>query len=144
MTNYMPIDHAGLGVLTQDECLHHLRRAQVGRIAFVENGEPVILPVNHGMDGEVVVFRTAPGAKLFAAEAELSVAFEVDGFDVDRRTGWSVVIRGTATAVEDPKDTARLDLLGVEPWADLTERKNWVRIRAFSMTGRQVVHPYRA
>jgi nitroimidazol reductase NimA-like FMN-containing flavoprotein (pyridoxamine 5'-phosphate oxidase superfamily) len=144
MSKYMSLDHAGLGVLSHEECLHQLRRAQVGRIAFVENGEPVILPVNHGLDGEVVVFRTAPGAKLFAAEAELPVAFEVDGYDVDRRSGWSVVLRGTATAVENPEDVARLNLLGVEPWADLAERKNWVRIRAFSMTGRQVVHPYRA
>ena len=143
MTTDLSIDHAGLAVLPHEECLRRLRQARVGRVAFVEQGEPVILPVNHGVDGEAVVFRTAPGAKLFAAESELPVAFEVDGFDVDRRTGWSVVIRGAAVPVEDQAEIARLTLLGVEPWADLAERKNWVRIRAYSVTGRQVVHASR-
>jgi len=143
MTNYLALDHAGLAVLPHEECLRRLRQARVGRVAFVDEGEPVILPVNHGMDGEAVVFRTAPGAKLFAADAELSVAFEVDGYDADRRAGWSVVVRGKAITVEDEADIARLALVGVEPWADLAERKNWVRIRAYSVTGREVVHPSR-
>ena len=143
MSNHLSLDHSGLGVLAHEECLHRMRRAQVGRIAFVDQGEPMILPVNHGIDGESVVFRTAPGAKLFAGDEELPMAFEVDGYDPDRRTGWSVLVRGTASTVEDPAEIARLQLLGVEPWADLAERKNWVRIRAYSLTGREVVHPFR-
>ncbi|MEP6562513.1 MAG: pyridoxamine 5'-phosphate oxidase family protein [Nakamurella sp.] len=143
MTNHPSLDHAGLSVLPHDECLRRLRQAQIGRIAFIEQGEPVILPVNHGVDGDSVVFRSAPGAKLFAANSELPVAFEVDGFDADGRTGWSVVVRGTATIVEDQSDIARLALLGVEPWADLAERKNWVRIRGYSVSGREVVHQQR-
>ena len=71
----------------------------------------------------------------------MPVAFEVDGYDVDRRTGWSVVIRGAALSVEDPAQVARLNTLGVSPWADLAERTHWVRIRAYSLTGREVVHP---
>ena len=140
MTSYLALDHAGLAVLPHEECLRRLRQAQVGRIAFIDQGEPVILPVNHRVDGDAVVFRTAPGAKLFAADTELPVAFEVDNFDADRRAGWSVVVRGTATIVDDEAEIARLTLLGVEPWANLTERKNWVRIRAYSVTGREVVH----
>jgi len=140
MTSYLALDHAGLAVLPHEECLRRLRQAQVGRIAFIDQGEPVILPVNNRVDGDAVVFRTAPGAKLFAADTELPVAFEVDNFDADRRAGWSVVVRGTATIVDDEAEIARLTLLGVEPWANLTERKNWVRIRAYSVTGREVVH----
>ena len=94
MTTSLSLDHSGLGVLSQEECLRRIRTARVGRVAFVENGEPVILPVNHGLDGDSVIFRTAPGSKLTAAEDEVPVAFEVDAFDADRRTGWSVVIRG--------------------------------------------------
>jgi len=71
------------------------------------------------------------------------VAFEVDGFDEDRRAGWSVVIHGKATTVEEPMQLARLDTLGVSPWADLAERTHWVRIRPNSVTGRQIVHPTR-
>ncbi len=114
--------------------------ARVGRLAFVSQGDPVILPVNHGLDGESVVFRTANGSKLLASDSELPVAFEVDGYDADRRSGWSVMIRGVAVTVTDPADVARLNLLGVWPWADLIERTNWVRIRTYSVTGRQTVH----
>jgi hypothetical protein len=81
---------------------------------------------------------------LLAADTEQVVAFEVDGYDADRRTGWSVLVRGVATSVEDLEEVKRLNLLGVWPWADLTERSNWVRINTLSITGRQVVHPYRA
>jgi len=51
------------------------------------------------------------------------------------------VIRGTATTVEDQVDVARLNLIGVSPWAALAERIHWVRITAYSLTGREVVHP---
>ena len=137
-TARLSTDHAGLDVLPLAQCLHHLRAAQVGRVAFVHDGEPLILPVNHGLDGEAVVFRSSPGSKLAAAQDELPVAFEVDGIDVDRQTGWSVVVRGTATAVVDPTVIDRLDRLGVWPWARATERRHWVRIRAYEITGRRI------
>jgi len=143
MATPLSLDHSGLGVLSREECLRRIRSARVGRVAFVENGEPVILPVNHGLDGDAVVFRTAPGSKLTAAENDVPVAFEVDAFDVDRRAGWSVVIRGVASVVDGQSEVARLARLGVMPWADLAERTNWIRIRAYSLTGREVVHPAR-
>jgi uncharacterized protein len=139
----LPLDHSGLGVLSRQECLDRLAAARVGRVAFVSQGDPVILPVNHGMDGEAVIFRTAPGSKLLAADSEQAVAFEVDGYDADRRAGWSVLVRGVATTVEDQEEVKRLNLLGVWPWADLVERTHWVRIRTYSITGRQTVHPAR-
>lgn len=139
----LPLDHSGMAVLGIDECLGHLRRSRVGRLAFIERGEPMILPVNHGMDGTSVILRTAPGSKLLAAEDGLSVAFEVDGFDPDRRAGWSVVVRGVASTVDDPAEVSRLNQLGVWPWADMIERNRWVRIRGTSITGRVIVHPDR-
>ncbi len=143
MTTSLPLDHSGMGVLTRDECYDRLRSARVGRVAFVNQGDPIILPVNHGLDGESIVFRTAPGSKLLAGDAELRVAFEVDGYDVDRRSGWSVLVRGTAHTVEDAAELGRLNRIGVWPWADLVERNHWIRIAAYSVTGRQTVHPAR-
>ena len=143
MTTSLPLDHSGMGVLTRDECYERLRTARVGRLAFVNQGDPVILPVNHGLDGEAIVFRTAPGSKLLAGDAERRVAFEVDGFDADRRSGWSVLVRGTATTVENQQEIERLNRLGVWPWADLVERTHWIRIATYSVTGRQTVHPSR-
>jgi len=143
MTTTLPLDHSGMGVLSQAECYERLRRARVGRLAFVSQGDPMILPVNHGVDGESVVFRTTRGAKLLAGYEGLRVAFEVDDFDADRRSGWSVLVRGTAHTVEDQEEIRRLNRIGVWPWADLVERLNWIRIAAYSISGRQTVHPAR-
>lgn len=131
-----------MGVLTQRECLDRLRSTRVGRIAFLSDGFPIILPVNHGMDENTVVFRSAHGTKLDAAELELPVAFEVDGFDADRRAGWSVVVRGIANLVTDAEAAKRLDALGVWPWADGVCREQWVQISTHDMSGRQIVHHY--
>ncbi|HEY7812017.1 MAG TPA: pyridoxamine 5'-phosphate oxidase family protein, partial [Nakamurella sp.] len=110
---------------------------------FVSQGDPVILPVNHAVDGESIVFRTGPGSKLLAGDSAMRVAFEVDGFDADRRSGWSVLVRGTASTVEDADEIQRLNRIGVWPWADLVERTHWIRIATYSVTGRQTVHPNR-
>lgn len=134
------VDHSGLEVLAVDECLRRLRLTPVGRVAFVDQGEPVILPVNHAMDGDAIVFRTAPGSKLAAATAEQPIAFEIDDYRLDERTGWSVVVSGTAVLVEDGAERQRLDALDLQTWADGTERGHWIRIRAYSMTGREIVH----
>ncbi len=139
----LPIDHSGLEMLPMEDCLYHLRTARVGRVAFLLDGYPIILPVNHGMDGDTVVFRTDLGSKLAAADNAFPVAFEVDGFDVDRRAGWSVVVRGVAETVEEPADTDRLDALGVWPWADAVRRGHWVQITGSEITGRKIVHPSR-
>jgi len=137
----LPTDHSGMAVLSVSDCLDRLRRAGVGRLAVIHNGEPVILPVNHEMDGETVVFRTAEGAKLVSAMENSPVSFEVDDFDADRRSGWSVVIRGVADVIDDPTQIDRWGALGVRPWADAVQRSHWVRIRPYEITGRQIIHP---
>ena len=131
-----PTDHAGLEVLTPDECLQMIDDSPVGRVAFVDQGAPVILPVNHARDGMSIVFRTAAGSKLGAAMVSSAVAFEVDDYNSVEQAGWSVLVSGVADVVEDDAEIARLETLGVRPWADTEERPFWVRIRADLITGR--------
>jgi len=52
------LDHAGLETLNFDTCLRCWRRCG-RRVGFVADGEVQILPVNHLVDGQDVVFRTA-------------------------------------------------------------------------------------
>ena len=137
----LPLDHSGLGVLSTRECFERIARTSVGRIAFISNGDPLILPVNHAVDGDAVVFRSNAGSKLLAADTGSSVAFEVDGFEATRRSGWSVVIRGIAVTVEEEQEIARLDEFAVEPWADGGDRPFWVRVTTYGITGREIVHP---
>jgi len=124
MPGYAP-DHAGLETVGLGECLRLLASVRLGRIGFQADGELVVLPVNHAVDGQDVVFRTAPGSKLSAAENQSSVTFEVDGYDPRRRTGWSVLVTGRAQMVYDDDEVDALDSLGLESWPAAVERPFW-------------------
>jgi uncharacterized protein len=136
-----PIDHAGLEPLPFDECLRLLASVPVGRVGFCADGEVVLLPVNHAVDRQDVVFRTVRGAKLSAAEAKNTVAFEADSYDPEARSGWSVLVNGRAEAVYEDDEIRRLDRLGLYPWAAAVDRPFWIRIRPTSVTGRRTPVP---
>lgn len=133
----LPLDHAGLETLPFDTCLELLGSVPLGRVGFYADGEVVILPVNHALAGQDVVFRTAPGSKLTNAGEQGPVTFETDQFDTRTRTGWSVLVTGRATVVYDDAETRQLDRLGLEPWPSAIERTFWIRIRPTSITGRR-------
>lgn len=132
-----PIDHAGLEVLPFDVCIQRLASVPVGRIGFFADGELVVLPVNHAMDGQDPVFRTARGSKLSALGGQSLVAFEVDEYDGQTRTGWSVLVTGRAEVVYEEVEVKRLSRLGLHSWASAVEHPFWIRIRPTSVTGRQ-------
>jgi nitroimidazol reductase NimA-like FMN-containing flavoprotein (pyridoxamine 5'-phosphate oxidase superfamily) len=137
MTHY-PADHAGLEILPYDECLRLLSTVPVGRVSFLADGEIVVLPVNHVMDGQDPVFRTAHGSKLSAAEGQHVVAFEADGYDESTRSGWSVLVNGRAHAIYEEAEIRRLSRLGLRPWVSAADRPFWIRIRPASISGRQI------
>ena len=132
-----PVDHAGLEILPFGRCLELLATVPVGRVSFFADGEIVTLPVNHVVDGQAPVFRTAHGSKLSAAEGQDLVAFEADEYDEQTRSGWSVVDTGRAEVVYDEAEAERLGRLGLHPWVTAVEQPFWIRIRATSVSGRQ-------
>ena len=136
-TDRTNVDHQGLEVLDAEECWELLASTPVGRVAFVQDGEPMVLPVNHAVVGRRVVFRTRPGSLLHEALMREPVAFQVDEFDPVRRSGWSVLVRGVADLAEDPDTLWATEL---DAWADAVERDDWVEIRAEEVTGRRIVH----
>ena len=140
MTHY-PADHTGLEILPFDRCLELLATVPVGRVSFFADGEIVVLPVNHVMDGQDPVFRTARGSKLSAAEGQDLVAFEADAYDERARTGWSVLINGRAHAVYEDQEIRRLSRLGLRPWVASAEHAFWIRIQPASITGRRTPEP---
>lgn len=133
-----PADHAGLEILPLTECMRLLASVPVGRVAFHADGEVLVLPVNHVVDGQAIVFRTAAGSKLTAAERADIVTFEADDYDPRARSGWSVVINGRADLVYEDAEIQRLSGLGLCPWATGVERPFWVRIRPASVSGRRI------
>ena len=129
----------GLEVLDDRACFDLLHNGVVGRVVAVDGDRPEIFPVNYSVAGDNVLFRTAAGTKLETALAG-PVAFEVDAFDPEDRTGWSVVIHGRAELVNrfgNPEETERLTGLPVDPWA-AGEKEFLVRIVPATITGRRV------
>jgi nitroimidazol reductase NimA-like FMN-containing flavoprotein (pyridoxamine 5'-phosphate oxidase superfamily) len=127
--------------LEREECLELLATRNFGRVAAVmSNGTPIIRPVNYVFDerSQSVVFLTAPGSKLHALLHAAKAAFEIDAIDEISGTGWSVIIEGVTSEVTAPTDVGRLERLGLEHWAP-GPRPHWVRIRAWTVSGRRIV-----
>jgi nitroimidazol reductase NimA-like FMN-containing flavoprotein (pyridoxamine 5'-phosphate oxidase superfamily) len=133
-----PRDHAGLEVLGYEECLRLAGSEPVGRIAFAEGGDIHIFPVNHRVLDSLVAFRTADGTKLGAATERSVVAFEVDRYDAESRTGWSVLIKGRAEPLTEGTLLVRLQATGLRPWRTQLPRPEWVVIRPDTVTGRRL------
>jgi nitroimidazol reductase NimA-like FMN-containing flavoprotein (pyridoxamine 5'-phosphate oxidase superfamily) len=136
-----PADHAGLEILPYDECLRLLATVPVGRVSFLADGEIVVLPVTHVMDGQAPVFRTARGSKLSAAEGQDVVAFEADAYDEHAESGWSVLVNGRAHAIYEDQEIRRLSRLGLRPWLASAKHAFWIRIQPDSITGRRTPEP---
>jgi nitroimidazol reductase NimA-like FMN-containing flavoprotein (pyridoxamine 5'-phosphate oxidase superfamily) len=129
----------GLRVLSREECDAALANQRVGRVGLPVLDHPLVLPVVYAlMDGDIV-FRTAPGEKLIAAALLRSVAFEVDDYDVESRTGWSVNVTGTIEEIIGRRDLERARALDLPSWAG-EARDRYVRIRTHAVTGRAIDH----
>ena len=50
-------------VLTEAECRRLLAEHDVGRVAFVDDDWPVVLPVNYVIDNDVIAIRTDAGSE---------------------------------------------------------------------------------
>jgi nitroimidazol reductase NimA-like FMN-containing flavoprotein (pyridoxamine 5'-phosphate oxidase superfamily) len=131
-------DHAGLTVLSFAKCLQLAGSQPVGRVAFARDGDIEIFPVNHCMVGQTVAFRTTVGSKLGAAFYGNVVAFQVDAYDAEQHTGWSVVIKGRTDLVTDDAMLARLHAIGLRTWSPVASRSEWVVIHPDEVSGRQL------
>jgi uncharacterized protein len=124
----------GTEIIPYEECRELLRSESVGRLGVVVDGRLEIFPVNYGLDGDGILFRSNRGRKVTAALLG-EVVFEVDRIDVEARSGWSVVVRGRT------QDISRFDgpALRAQAAASWTGPKDvLVRITWESVTGRRV------
>ena len=136
------IDRFGLEVLDEDECFELMATMEVGRLAVVSGGVPLIFPVNYAVvDGNIVI-RTAPGTKLTAAGRN-QVTIEADEIDPATHTGWSVVVRGRAEEITDfdPSEIKGLRNIALRPWAG--DKPVWLRIVPLVVTGRRLRSDHR-
>ena len=129
--------------LDEAECLRLIASGGVGRIGYSGRYGPTVMPVNYRLYEGTIVFRTAQDSatdedlRTGIANAEFKVAFEIDDFDTAARTGWNVLIQGSAHHVESDAERAAVAGAGVDPWPG-GDRELFLRIVPTRVTGRRV------
>jgi hypothetical protein len=132
---------AGAGVRTLDriECLDFLPTKRVGRLGYVTEDGPRIVPLNYVATADAIVVRTLAYGEVARYSVDRRVAFEVDELDESSRSGRSVLVVGTARMVSvDELQKILNQGGGPEPWAGGT-RTLFLTIPMTIVTGRQVM-----
>jgi nitroimidazol reductase NimA-like FMN-containing flavoprotein (pyridoxamine 5'-phosphate oxidase superfamily) len=125
-------------VLATDECVELLSAHHFGRVAVDGQGGPAIFPINYVWESGQIAIRTGRGSKLTEA-AQSTIAFEIDDAEEASRSGWSVLVVGTAYEVTDSIDEMSEELrrLPVDSWVP-GDKTAVVRIEPRAITGRAV------
>ncbi len=124
-----------LVALAAEECWGLLATRNWGRLGVFVEDHPEIFPVDHHVDGRVLLLRTEEGTKLRAASGA-RVCFEVDEIDDLARTGWTVMVIGHADEVHD---RAALDVDDADAALWTGDKVHWLRIVPVKVTGRRLV-----
>jgi len=113
------------------ECVRLVKDHIIGRVGFVRDGRVLVIPVTYGTDGDQVLFRTSPSSVLGRLADGADVSFQVDEYDVETASGWSVLAHGRARSFEDGHaDTPT-------PWAP-GRRTQVIAIKLTHLAGRVV------
>ncbi|MDN5894366.1 MAG: pyridoxamine 5'-phosphate oxidase family protein [Nocardioides sp.] len=127
--------------LSQAECETLLRSRVVGRLAVSTPSGPHIIPINYSVVDDAIIIRTSPYSVLGTYGRESTLAFEVDQFDHEHHSGWSVVARGPARFVTDPDELDHIRALSrPHPWAAGT-REMHLRLTWDELSGRRLGVP---
>lgn len=126
--------------IDEEECWRLLSTQPVGRIAVIVGHYPVVFPVNFTVAAHGVAFKTNAGTKLWATHRS-NVSFEVDEIDTLHKSGWSVLIRGSAREIipggANQELVQAVQQGAPESWAP-GSREHLVRIVADSISGRRI------
>jgi len=96
-------------ILDEEECRRLLEKSSIGRLVFTDGALPAVLPVSHALhDGHVLVAARRDSALTGALRGSV-VAFQVDAWAGEDRTGWSVTVVGPSRVITSPAEVQRLD-----------------------------------
>ena len=124
-----------LETIEPQECRELLRQSSIGRVAVALPGEgPHVVPVNFVVVDDLVVFRTDPGTKRYLMR-QFPISVQVDQVDPFHRTGWSVLVKGTARELE-PSEVVGVD---VERWTG--GGVHWMALPTSHISGRRITLP---
>jgi nitroimidazol reductase NimA-like FMN-containing flavoprotein (pyridoxamine 5'-phosphate oxidase superfamily) len=123
--------------LEEAVCWRLISRVAVGRVGFVYDDEPMVLPVNSTVLDGKLAFRTAGDSMLHDLGDGARVAFEADHIDAVAESGWSVLVRGNLWEVVDAELRDRLIEASSNPWAP-GPKDRWMIIVPSIVTGRAI------
>jgi len=129
---------AKLVELDRAESLELLTSKKVGRLGFLSESGPQILPLNYALVDDHVIVRTVAYGAAARGALDQRVAFEVDDVDEFLQAGWSVLVVGPAQLLSD----AQLEQLRLgtapEPWAE-GPRTLFISIGCQQISGRRLI-----
>ena len=128
--------------LSAEECWELLARTKFGRVAMAVAGEIDIFPIDFGIDGFDVLFRTTEGTKLVEVVLSETITLECDERDLEQGVAWSVVVKGTPELLDNYDAIDHAEQLGIHPWTG-TPKDRFVRITRTRVTGRRAYAPTR-
>lgn len=132
-----PESHGILHELSDAECWRLLESHDLGRVAYVEHGSPVILPMNYVAEDGLLWFATASYNQLAVHIPGQRIAFEIDASDHTQHSGWSVLVQGRASHVMPGKEFAGPTPTRPTPWPDGT-RTMLFCLTPTEVTGRSI------
>jgi nitroimidazol reductase NimA-like FMN-containing flavoprotein (pyridoxamine 5'-phosphate oxidase superfamily) len=122
---------------SREQCLALVASVPIGRVVYTDQALPAVVPMNFVLDGDEVVIHTGSGSAFAAALRNAVVAFQVDDFDSDTTTGWSVTITGLARLVDAGQEATCLARLPLGPWVPTTNGQ-FIRIPARHVGGHRL------
>ncbi|WP_350270325.1 pyridoxamine 5'-phosphate oxidase family protein [Brevibacterium sp. CBA3109] len=123
-------------ILDINDCWEYLRSTTIGCLAVIGPDGPDIFPVNYAVEHSAIVFRSGEGTKVDAIREHPATAFEVDGYEPETDTAWSVVLKGQAKVINDPDELRETVALDVFPWQPGAKNR-FIRITAEDVSGRR-------
>jgi nitroimidazol reductase NimA-like FMN-containing flavoprotein (pyridoxamine 5'-phosphate oxidase superfamily) len=109
----------------------------LGRIAFVYQGSPVIVPVNFAVFEHTLVFKTSPSTTLARAATGRAAVFEVDQTNDALEIGTSVIVRGELREVaRRERELVQRAAVGLRAW--VPERDHHLQIVPSHVSGRRI------
>ena len=126
--------------LTTNDCWLHLRRSSLGRVAVTVASLPEIFPVNFCIIDDDIVFRAGEDTKLYSATTNAVVAFEIDEFDLENQSGWSVLAVGACTEEHDATRIHEAEVELPDGWVP-GERDHVMRMHPHRISGRRIETP---
>jgi len=120
------------------ESLELLAAKKVGRIGFLAEQGPVVLPMNYILAGDHIIVRTVAFGVLARSAIDQKVAFEVDDVDDFLEAGWSVLVTGAATLLSDTQLEQLKSGASPDPWAE-GPRTLFVSIACDQVSGRRLL-----